>query len=69
MSKREGGPVTKIVRFACPAELIDRIDEIAREEMLWRADVCRRALKWEVTAVAGADVLTPANGQLPPPST
>jgi hypothetical protein len=51
----------KIVRFACPAELIDRIDEIAREEMLSRADVCRRALKWEVTAVAGdADTLAPA---------
>jgi Ribbon-helix-helix protein, copG family len=49
----------KIVRFACPAELIERIDEIAREEMLSRADVCRRALKWEVTA-AGADALSPA---------
>jgi hypothetical protein len=50
----------KIVRFACPAELVERIDEIAREEMLSRADVCRRALKWEVTAVAGTDALAPA---------
>jgi hypothetical protein len=50
----------KIVRFACPAELIARIDEIAREEMLSRADVCRRALKWEATA-AGTDALAPAN--------
>jgi Ribbon-helix-helix protein, copG family len=55
--------VTKIVRFACPAELIDRIDAIAREEMLSRADVCRRALKWEATAAAGVDALAPANGQ------
>jgi metal-responsive CopG/Arc/MetJ family transcriptional regulator len=50
----------KIVRFACPAELLERIDEIAREEMLSRADVCRRALKWEATA-AGTDTTAPVN--------
>jgi hypothetical protein len=43
----------KIVQFAAPAELVEMIDEIAREELLSRADVCRRALMWEVRAVVG----------------
>jgi Ribbon-helix-helix protein, copG family len=43
----------RIVQFTCPVDLLQRIDEIAREEMLSRADVCRRALAWEVRAVVG----------------
>jgi metal-responsive CopG/Arc/MetJ family transcriptional regulator len=49
------------VQFTCPADLLQRIDEIAREEMLSRADICRRALRWEVTAVLGSDVEAPAS--------
>jgi hypothetical protein len=41
---------TRIVQFACPGDLLERIDEIARTEMLSRADVCRRAVLWEVRA-------------------
>jgi Ribbon-helix-helix protein, copG family len=53
----------KIVQFACPADLLQRIDAIAREEMLSRADVCRRALKWEVTAAFGGDIEAPAHNE------
>jgi hypothetical protein len=45
---------TRIVQFACPPDLLECIDEIARDEMLSRADVVRRALAWEVRAVMSA---------------
>ena len=40
----------RIVQFACPCALVERIDQIAREEMLPRASVIRRALIWEARA-------------------
>jgi hypothetical protein len=40
----------RIVQFSCPAALVEKIDRIAREEMLTRASVIRRALLWEARA-------------------
>jgi hypothetical protein len=40
----------RVIQFACPAALLERIDQIAQEEMLPRASVIRRALQWEARA-------------------
>lgn len=40
----------KNVHFACPEQLVERIDRIAQEEMVSRADVIRRAILWEARA-------------------
>jgi hypothetical protein len=47
----------RIVQFACPAALVERIDQIAQEEMLPRASVIRRALLWEARACGDLKVV------------
>jgi metal-responsive CopG/Arc/MetJ family transcriptional regulator len=41
----------QILSFALPIALVRRLDEVAREEMLSRSDVIRRAVRWELLAV------------------
>jgi predicted transcriptional regulator len=41
---------TRSVTFACPADVVDRVDTIARAEYLSRTDVLRRAIVWELRA-------------------
>jgi metal-responsive CopG/Arc/MetJ family transcriptional regulator len=40
----------RTITFSCPQNLVDAIDQLAKEEMLSRADVIRRALWWETRA-------------------
>ena len=51
----------KIIQFSCPAPLVEQIDRIAREEMLPRASVIRRALQWEARAVGDVKEIVEAS--------
>jgi hypothetical protein len=56
----------KIIQFSCSAALVEQIDRIAREEMLPRASVIRRALQWEVRAVGDdKEIIDASEASLP----
>jgi metal-responsive CopG/Arc/MetJ family transcriptional regulator len=41
----------QILSFALPSDLVRQLDEVAREELISRSDVIRRAVRWELRAL------------------
>jgi metal-responsive CopG/Arc/MetJ family transcriptional regulator len=54
---------SQILKFSCPADLVRRLDAVADEELLSRADVIRRAVRWELRAAEGYPLDRPTRPQ------